>query len=394
MNVSVPVVRSRLGLLFLCREGFESDVAAELGACLESARDGELPAGYLKAQKNAGFAEFLFSGAQAAPRFSRDMRSVLGDLVFSRQTLLALGVVTNLPESAKAAPLANGCFELFQQAFPVPGLAPQVHDVVLEAPDTNAGKEFAGFCRSFAPHLRRALDKAFAGFGKVSEARDPTLPRPVNLHVFFTGWNECVVALSLRGVSSPLAGGIPRLKFPSAAPSRSTLKLEEAFLTFLDDNAQRRWLRAGLRAVDLGACPGGWTYQFVRREMHVTAIDNGSIAPSLLSTGLVEHLREDGFRYRPRKPVEWMVCDMVEKPTRVAKLAAEWIAQGHAMRTVFNLKLPMKARFAEVAKCLLQVEGILSDAGLVKGQHYVLKCRQLFHDREEVTCYLGRLDAK
>ncbi|MCA2961296.1 MAG: 23S rRNA (cytidine(2498)-2'-O)-methyltransferase RlmM, partial [Silvanigrellales bacterium] len=251
------------------------------------------------------------------------------------------------------------------------------------------------FCRTFGPHLRKALEKNFAGFGKVaSVGRDPTLPRPVALHVFFIGWNECVVALSLRGVTWPLPCGIPRLKFPSAAPSRSTLKLEEAFLTFLDDSLQARWLRAGLTAVDLGACPGGWTYQFVRREMHVTAVDNGSIAESLLSTGLVEHLREDGFRFRPRKPVAWMVCDMVEKPTRVARLAAEWILEGHASHSIFNLKLPMKARFAEVSKCLRQVESLLAESGLQKGRDYVLKCRQLFHDREEVTCYLGRIDAK
>jgi 23S rRNA (cytidine2498-2'-O)-methyltransferase len=37
----------------------------------------------------------------------------------------------------------------------------------------------------------------------------------------------------------------------------------------------------------------------------------------------VTWLREDGFRYRPnRNNISWMVCDMVEKPAKVAALMA------------------------------------------------------------------------
>ena len=30
-----------------------------------------------------------------------------------------------------------------------------------------------------------------------------------------------------------------------------------------------------------------------------------------------------GFRFRPRKPVDWLVCDMVESPRKVAARIAE-----------------------------------------------------------------------
>ena len=36
--------------------------------------------------------------------------------------------------------------------------------------------------------------------------------------------------------------------------------------------ANRMW------AVDLGACPGGWTYQLVKRNMWVYSVDNGPMA--------------------------------------------------------------------------------------------------------------------
>lgn len=54
-------------------------------------------------------------------------------------------------------------------------------------------------------------------------------------------------------------------------------------------------------AVDLGACPGGWTYQLVQRNMWVSSVDNGPMAQSLMDTGQVTWLREDGFKYRPTR---------------------------------------------------------------------------------------------
>ncbi len=378
-----PFVSFSPGLLLQCREGFESDVAAEVAGV----RD--LPAGYAKAANQSGYILFRFMEPGTLPALSRDHRSRLESLVFPRQTTLLLGSVTGLPETAKAEPLAVAIASLLSEAYPEPASPPPLADLVMEAPDTNEGKEYMGFAKTFAPHLRRSLSKALPSLGKVPEVRDPTKPGPVDIHVFFTSWDSCLVSLSLRGVTSTIPMGIPRLRFPSAAPSRSTLKLDEAFLVFLDEAQRSELLRPGLTAVDLGACPGGWTYQFTRREMHVTAIDNGAISPSLLATGLVEHLREDGFRYRPRKPVAWMVCDMVEKPARISRLASEWFSGGYASHCIFNLKLPMKSRYAEVRKCLESIEADLAAAGLSRGTHYVLACRHLYHDREEVTCYLG-----
>ena len=61
----------------------------------------------------------------------------------------------------------------------------------------------------------------------------------------------------------------------------------------------------------------------------VTAIDNGPMAESLMDTGLVQHLMADGFTFVPKQPVDWMVCDIVEKPARNAALLETWIGEGH-----------------------------------------------------------------
>jgi 23S rRNA (cytidine2498-2'-O)-methyltransferase len=175
--------------------------------------------------------------------------------------------------------------------------------------------------------------------------------------------------------------GIPRLRSPRQAPSRSTLKLEEAFLRLLSDDERQQELHSGMRAVDLGAAPGGWTWQLVQRHMSVTAVDNGPMQPALLESGLVDHVREDGFRYQPAKKVDWMVCDIVDKPKKVTDLMARWLTAGWCRRTIFNLKLPMKKRYQEVQQCLALLEQRLVGAGIGAS----IRCKQLYHDREEVT---------
>ena len=249
----------------------------------------------------------------------------------------------------------------------------------LEYPDTNDGKHLSSLCRRLEPLLRDELQAA-----QVLTANEDS-PR---LHVVFTSRQTAYVATSAPGWNSAWPMGIPRLKMPRDVPSRSTLKLAEAFGAFLTDDEQLRLLRPGLHAVDLGAAPGGWTWQLAHRGVRVTAVDNGPMKGSAADDPLVTHLREDGMTWRPRRPVDWLVCDIVLQPIRIADLVAHWIADGAARRAIFNLKLPMKKRYDEVQRCASRMLEITGRAGV----NVELRIRQLYHDREEVTGYLRRKD--
>jgi 23S rRNA (cytidine2498-2'-O)-methyltransferase len=74
---------------------------------------------------------------------------------------------------------------------------------------------------------------------------------------------------------------------------------------------------------------------------------------------------------------------MVERPQRVAALAADWIAAGRCRYAVFNLKLPMRQRFTTVRECL----GILRDH--LGGTPARVAAHHLYHDRDEVTAFIG-----
>lgn len=352
-------------LLLYCRPGFEKECAAEICA----AASGLGVEGYAKTRPDSGYVAYLphYPSAVAALSTLRWRQ-----LVFARQLLFAAPLLTELPVGDRVTPL-------LQQAR---GFDTPFQDVWLETADTNEAKELSSFCRKFEKPFRFALDKA-----GLLAPDNAALPR---LHLFFLGSAAAYAAVSQPGNASDWPMGIPRLKMPRGAPSRSALKLAEAFMEFVGGQNAPQRLRAGQTAVDLGASPGGWTWQLASRGLHVAAVDNGPMDKALLAGGMVEHLKTDGFHYRPKRPVDWLVCDMVEKPARIAALVAEWAAGKLCREAIFNLKLPMKKRYEELQRCRAIIEARLAEAGVEAR----LRFKQLYHDREEVTGHLRVLKAR
>jgi 23S rRNA (cytidine2498-2'-O)-methyltransferase len=346
-------------ILVYCRAGFEKECAQEITA---AAADMGVE-GFVRARPDSAFALFQAHqddmGADLAKHL--DFRR----LIFARQ-LVRAGELLALPEGDRVTPIvaAARC------------LGKRFAALRVEMPDTNDGKALATLTRPLMPHLEKALRKAGIAFDDDS-AED-------RLHVFFVGGRACHVGAAAIANSSPWPMGIARLRMPSAAPSRSTLKLAEALGEFLDEKEQAKRLAPGSTAVDLGAAPGGWTWQLVQRGMMVTAVDNGPMDARLLDGGQVKHRRDDGFHYRPPEPVDWMVCDMVESPSRVAKLVSRWVAEGWCRESIFNLKLPMKKRWEETLRCRDIIDEALGGGG------YFLRFKHLYHDREEITGHLAR----
>lgn len=291
------------------------------------------------------------------------------DLIFARQKLVLLAQLRALDPRDRITPILHALMRVLQEAARSP--ATPFGELLVEHPDSDAGKPLAGLARSFANALRPALRKA----GLLATRQDDARPR---LHVCFVAGDQAFLAWSDPRDSSPWPLGIPRLRMHADAPSRSALKLEEAFQVLLDDEERQRLLQPDMRAADLGAAPGGWTWVLTRQGLRVTAIDNGPLRPHVLESGRVEHLRADGFAWQPPRPLDWMVCDMVEQPRRVAERMATWIREGWCRHTIFNLKLPMKKRWQETQLCLrLFAEGAQKPV--------TVRARQLFHDREEIT---------
>lgn len=343
-------------ILGYCRPGFEADAGLEL-----QTKASELGYyGYFKANKNLGF--FTFESSVALLELFNQLK--LTDLIFTRQWFSVVAFHQELSRDDRLSDL-----KLQFDALPV------VSDVLIEHPDTESGKELSKFCRKFKVPMRLALKKA----GKYNENQGNA-----SLITFFISSTSCYLGYVPNKNKSCLSGGIMRLKFPQEAPSRSTLKLDEAFLTFISEKDSDLKVKGGMKAVDLGACPGGWTYQLVRRGMFVQAVDNGLMADSLMESGQVSHFQEDGFKFKPKKKnIDWLVCDMIEQPQKVARLMAQWINDDLCKQAIFNLKLPMKKRFDSVVECFEIIDQQINES-------YKIQAKHLYHDRDEITVYLSK----
>jgi 23S rRNA (cytidine2498-2'-O)-methyltransferase len=349
-------------LIFYCRSGFEKECAAEI---MDRASAFGVQ-GYVKAQPETGYVIFSSIKKNDLTVLVRKLR--FSSLIFCRQMFAAFDEITNLPATNRVDAI-------------IEALKPKninVHELFVETADTDASKQILPFCRTFSFHFTKAITKT--GWLNSEDEANASQSR---LHLFFLSSDRVYAGISDIGNSSPWLMGVPRLKFPHAAPSRSTLKLEEAFHVFLPKMREAGHLPE-LLAVDLGASPGGWTYQLVRRGIRVIAVDNGPMDPALMQSGLVQHVRADGFSYKPPRQADWMVCDMLEQPIRVAKLVSQWIGEGWCRSSIFNLKLPMKKRFDEVKRCVGLIRKELDRASL----SYTFFVKHLYHDREEVTGYL------
>lgn len=345
-------------LLLQCRSGFEAECAAEIAQHFSVAG----VAGFPRFEADSGYVVFeLFSDALECIQ-KINFRS----LVFVRQWSACLAPFENLPSNDRLSVMLE----------PVSSL-PTCAELLAEVPDTTGGRELLPFAGKLASAMAQTLRQQ--GVMSPRKARADW-----RMHLFVLSGKHLFVGVSPRRNGSSLEMGIRRLKFPGAAPSRSTLKLEEAWHWFIPQVEWQERLGGGKTAVDLGAAPGGWTWQLVKQSMFVTSVDNGPMADALMESGQVTHVREDAFHFAPQKAVNWMVCDVADKPIRVAKRMLEWGVNGWCHEMIFNLKLPMKKRHLAVQECLDLIANGLDEAGI----RYRLSARHLYHDREEVTCHL------
>jgi 23S rRNA (cytidine2498-2'-O)-methyltransferase len=352
--------------LLYCRPGFEQDCAQE---ALRQAKQQKPIIGTEQPSIIADSGYVVVALNEQALSYR--------ELIFTRQLIRLHQTIAALPERDRLTPILDAIATL-------PGT---FGTLWLEAPDTNEGKLLATFTRRFQPLLETALREQ----GRLQDDIQNKHNKLSRLHIFFPDKNSAMIGSSDPHNSADAIMGIVRQSMPPEAPSRSTMKLAEAIEVFMDRSEQTRLLRQGMQAVDLGAAPGGWTWQLIKRGIRVTAVDNGPMKGALdnhplAQHPLVQHLRQDGFKYAPRKAVDWLVCDMVEKPSKVAKLIEEWFAAGWCKHAIFNLKLPMKQRVVALDSALGGIRKRLDEEGI----NYRMMAKQLYHDREEVTVFLTK----
>lgn len=330
-------------MLFTCQAGFETQLARELTE-LHGQAVGDRGPGWVRASAQPA-ATTLDRGALAFPHLS-----------LPGPTELRGESVNALAQRITDFFLASVRGERIEQPWPGFWAGPQ--------PIVGLGRRISAVESAFSELLKKRLSR-------VARLAVPELPRGLGpargLFVWFTDFGQVFVA------RDAFRHGQRRMADDDLAPSRSYLKVEEAYAVLGREPA------VGETVCDLGAAPGGWSYSAAKRGARVIAIDNGPLKGGAAGHPLIEHRREDAFRFAPAAGAafDWLFCDLVEEPHHVLQdIVAPWLDRRWCRRFVVNLK------FGRVDPIRLLREVRAPGSPLGRGGAVV---RHLYHDREEFT---------
>jgi 23S rRNA (cytidine2498-2'-O)-methyltransferase len=237
----------------------------------------------------------------------------------------------------------------------------------------------AGLARRATAVERTFKESLTKRLARVARLAQPHAEKPLGpsrgLFVFWRDFTHCFVS------RNAVLGGQQRMADDPGAPSRSYLKLEEAY------GVLGREPKEGETVVDLGAAPGGWSFSAAKRGARVLALDNGPLKGAALDHPLIRHEQADAFRYSPPpgERVDWLLCDVVDDPAKVLSLLDRWVSQRACRRFVVNLKFGRTDPLPLLRKTL-------GESSLIAQACVCLRARHLFHDREEFTL-VGELRA-
>jgi 23S rRNA (cytidine2498-2'-O)-methyltransferase len=209
------------------------------------------------------------------------------------------------------------------------------------------------------------LKKRLGRIAKLADHSYPANGNATGLFIFFVGFDELYIT------TEAFVLGSRRMADDPAAPSRSYLKTEEAFMVYGIEPVE------GETVVDLGAAPGGWSYSAAKRGGMVTAIDNGPMKGGALDHPRIQHQRADAFKFKPAdgERYDWLLCDLVEEPHHVMRMIRQWFENGWCRQFVINFKFGR----ADAVKLISEVRDGLGPLC------ETLVIRHLFHDRDEFT---------
>lgn len=332
-------------MLFLGQNGYETLLARELGAIGLATR--ETGSGWVLSASAPGNAQTQWLDELCFPHFTLLLpREIRADSVNALVEELAQFFFDDVRGEAIEA---TWCC-VFLNAAEIPGL----------------GRRVAAVEKAFNALLKKKLPR-------IGRLALPVLPpgrgRTRGLIAYFSDSGRIFVSREIW------RGGQRRMANDPLAPSRSYLKIEEAYGVMGRDPAP------GEVVCDLGASPGGWSYSAAKRGARVVAVDNGPLRGGALDNSLIEHMRENAFRYVPpaRRVFDWMFCDLVEEPHHVlAHLVRPWLQSGWCRRFVVNLKFGRTDALA----LLCEARAAGSPFALHASNVYI---RHLYHDREEFT---------
>lgn len=173
--------------------------------------------------------------------------------------------------------------------------------------------------------------------------------------------------LASADCSSPYKNGmIDFVEDREGPPSRAYLKLWDAF------TATGVRPKSGETCLDMGACPGGWTWVLAELGCNVISVDKAPLDPKVMKMPGVTYRQESAFGLDPKAigPVDWFFSDIICYPSRLLTLVQKWMESGLVKNFCCTIKFQGDTDF-ETAAAFAAIPGS--------------EVRHLSHNKHELT---------
>lgn len=129
-------------------------------------------------------------------------------------------------------------------------------------------------------------------------------------------------------------------------PSRAYLKLWELF-TLYNIKPEK-----GMRAIDVGSCPGGWTWVLQSVGCEVVSVDKAPLDPKIAALPNIEFKQESAFGLRPSHvgKLDWFFSDIICYPDKLLELVTRWKDSGLVDNFACTIKFQAPTDFETMFK--------------------------------------------
>lgn len=153
-------------------------------------------------------------------------------------------------------------------------------------------------------------------------------------------------------------------------PSRAYLKLWEFF------TLHHRPPARGTHVLDMGACPGGWSWVMATLGLKITAVDKAPLDDKIGKLSYITFLQESAFALSPDSvpQVDWFFSDIICYPERLLNLITTWMTKGQVKNFMCTIKFQGEADFAVIDRFLA-----IPNSKIV----------HLYHNKHELTWWVS-----
>ena len=93
-------------------------------------------------------------------------------------------------------------------------------------------------------------------------------------------------------------------------------------------------------AIDLGSCPGGWSWALSEQVQKVYSIDKAALSPQIARIASIVYQSKDAFKLNPAdySDCTWLFSDIICTPERLLSLVQQWMSDSKVKNFVCTIK--------------------------------------------------------